>query len=368
MKMASSSSSQLTSYSRATLQHLQRTSPLDGYTIERHLSTTSKHLYRLKRRNVPIHDEGFLDLVVYNDCVVGLQVLTSKGDVGRGVVVISKDGRICNVDKAETITVPMSYVKKDREVDPTAVAMAGLRSSISRASSVRESISRTSSLRDSNSRSSSFRSSTTAERTSIRSNTNNMPDIPQNLTEADIQQLIHYGGMALLGLIVIKSILNIFSSLAFFAAPVLYLYAVQSCPSVESFDAKRELKRVMRGAHLPEEQQPKGFLERTMNRMAASAGVELATSLGYELSVDDYWGAGRVARVRVPVAGYDFYWIGAFGKLIYVSLFLDIMRCMFRLTHSELEQGNGDIFTREKFMGIKRTIDREAFSFMFCVL
>lgn len=69
----------------------------------------------------------------------------------------------------------------------------------------------------------------------------------------------------------------------------------------------------MRGAHLPEEQQPKGFLERTMNRMAASAGVELATSLGYELSIDDYWGAGRAAWVRVPVAGYDFCWIGAFG-------------------------------------------------------
>jgi hypothetical protein len=316
--MASSAANQLTPYSRAVLQHLQRTSPLDGYTIERYLSTTSKHLYRLKRRNVPIHDEGFLDLVVYNDCVVGLQVLTSKGDVGRGIVVINKEGSICkNVDKAEIINVQMSNVKKDT-VDPAAVAMAGLRSSISRGSSLRESISRASSLRDSNSRSSSFRSST-AERTS---NVNNIPEIPLNLSEMDTQQLIQYGGMALLVLIVIKSILNIFSSLAFFAAPILYLYAVQTCPSVDSFDAKRELKRVMRGAHLPEDQQPKGFLERTMNRMAASAGVELATSLGYELSVDDYWGAGRMAWVRVPVAGMDFCWIGALGELCYVSLFV----------------------------------------------
>jgi hypothetical protein len=73
----------------------------------------------------------------------------------------------------------------------------------------------------------------------------------------------------------------------------------------------------MRGAHLPEEKQPQGFLERTMNRVAASIGTELATSLGYELSVDDYWGAGRVAWVRVPVAGMDFCWVGAFGELIF---------------------------------------------------
>jgi hypothetical protein len=73
----------------------------------------------------------------------------------------------------------------------------------------------------------------------------------------------------------------------------------------------------MRGAHLPEEKQPQGFLERTMNRVAASIGTEWATSLGYELSVDDYWGAGRVAWVRVPVAGMDFCWVGAFGELIF---------------------------------------------------
>jgi hypothetical protein len=96
----------------------------------------------------------------------------------------------------------------------------------------------------------------------------------------------------------------------------VYIYAIQTCPTTASFDAKRELKRVLRGAHLPEEQQPQGFFERGINRLAASIGTELATSLGYELSVDDYFGAVKVSWVRVPVAGMDFYWVGVFGELI----------------------------------------------------
>lgn len=287
-------SAQLTPYSRAALSHLHSTSPLDGYSIERYLSTTKKHLYRLKRRNVQVHDEGFLDIVLLDGHIVGIQVLTTKGDVGRGVVIIKKDGSLCNVPKEKVITVQMSDVSKS--------------------SSLRDSIGRASSLRDSLGNSSGVRSSGT--RTPERTN-NAMPAVPDNLlnlSEADTQLLVQYSGAILIALLVLKSILNIFSSLSFFLAPLVYIYAVQTCPAVSSFDAKKELKRVMRGAHLPEQQQPQGFFERTMNRVAASIGTELATSLGYELSVVDYWGAGRVAWVRVPIAGVDFCWIGAFGK------------------------------------------------------
>ena len=193
---------------------------------------------------------------------MGIQVLTTKGDVGRGVVIVKKDGSLCNVSKEKVITVQMSDVNKESD--------------------------------------------------------NTVPAVPvnplNNLSEADTQLLLQYGGGLLIGLLVLKSILNVFSSLSFFLAPLVYIYAVQTCPSVSSFDPKKELKRVMRGAHLPEQQQPQGFFERTMNRVAASIGTELATSLGYELSVVDYWGAGRVAWVRVPVAGVDFCWVGAFGK------------------------------------------------------
>ena len=61
----------------------------------------------LKQRNVSLHDEPFLDLVVISDrFVVGIQVFTSKGDMGRGVVLIKKNGALCNVDHdGEVVTV-----------------------------------------------------------------------------------------------------------------------------------------------------------------------------------------------------------------------------------------------------------------------
>ena len=102
-----SSTHQLSSFSRATLRHLQNLYPLDEFTIERCLSAHGKHLVYLKQRNVSLHDEPFLDLVVNSDgCVVGIQVFTFKGDVGRGVVLIKKNGALCNVDHdGEVVTV-----------------------------------------------------------------------------------------------------------------------------------------------------------------------------------------------------------------------------------------------------------------------
>ena len=320
----------LTPYSRYTLSHLQRLSPNDGYTIERYLSSTSKQLFRLKRRNVPLHDEGFLDLVVYDNAVVGIQVLTAKEDVGRGVTIITSEGKIVsNIDKGESITVTMANAKRVESSTAADIAMAGLRDSISKSSSIRSSIGQNSSMRDSLGRMSSVRdslggsstrsslaSSTTQRTSNTTSNTAaSATPIINPLSETDTQLLVQYGGLLVLGLLILKSILNIFSSLSILLAPIAYVYATQTCPSVESFDTKKELKRVMRGAHLPEEQQPRGFLERSMSRLAASIGTELATSLGYEVSVDDYWGAGRVVWVRVPVAGMDFCWVGVFGEL-----------------------------------------------------
>ena len=76
----------------------------------------------------------------------------------------------------------------------------------------------------------------------------------------------------------------------------------------------------MRGAHLPEEHQPKGFFEQGLNRLAASVTTELATSLGYEISMTDCFGAGKMATVKVPVANAEYYWIGIVGKCITICV------------------------------------------------
>jgi hypothetical protein len=286
------STSNLTPHSRAALHHLTRLSPLDGYAIDSYLSTTNEYLLRLKRRNVPLHDQGFVDIVISDGEVVGIQVLTGKGDVGRGVVLVKRDGTVCNVDRAEevTVNVRMEDVKSESISDEAsaaaAAAMAGLRSTNMR--------------------------STTIHRVS---RTNSNPDAFTSLSEADNQLLIQYGVLFLVALMLFKIMLSSLQSLSILLLPVAYVYALQTCPLVESFDAKKEIKRVLRGAHLPQDAQG-NFFERGINRIAASIGTELATGLGYEVSVDDYFGALKLAWVRVPVAGMDFYWCGIFGKLI----------------------------------------------------
>lgn len=103
--------------------------------------------------------------------------------------------------------------------------------------------------------------------------------------------------------------------------PVMYLYAVQTCPSNRSFDAKRELKRVLRGDHLAEDDpnKPRGFFQRAMAKTRATVATELSTGMGYEITMYNMLGACTLAAVRVPAADTDCFWIGAFGKWRYIG-------------------------------------------------
>ena len=116
-------------------------------------------------------------------------------------------------------------------------------------------------------------------------------------------------------------VLRAFSSLLVVYAvvlPFLYLYALSTCPSQLSFDAKKELKRVLRGHHLPESHpdKPQGFFEGLAARVAASVTTELATLPGYEVSMMPLAGAAIVTTVTVPTAKMECYWVGAFGQVV----------------------------------------------------
>lgn len=266
----------------AALNHLRRLKPLDGYAAESY-SYFGKNLIRLKRRNIPLKDEGFLDIWLINSRVIGIQILTSSGSVGRGVVLVNEDGTPCTRNDSP-ITVNM------------ADALTANNNSASGASS------------------STRRNSSSG---SAAAYNNAQPTNP--LSNIDNENLLQYGIMGLAALVVLKIVVNALSNLAFLLLPLLYFYASGNCPSPESFDAKKELKRVMRGAHLPEEQQPKGWLEQKLNRLAASVSTELATSLGYEVRMTDYFGVARLSAVKVPVAGCEFYWIGIFNRWQYIG-------------------------------------------------
>lgn len=292
---------QLSPRTQAALQYLRRLRPSDGYAIERYLSSSGKVQVRLKRRNVPVSDEGFVEIVVDRSVghVVGIQVTTSRGESGRGIVLVDKNGRPRGSSSSgDTVTVRMADASTT-SAGSAARDGGGPSSTPSSASGSRR--------KNIGGRSSSSSASATGVAAA------------SPLSDADNELLVKYGLMALGGLIALKIIFAAVNVLSILLLPLLYLYACTNCPTTESFDAKRELKRVMRGAHLPEERQPKGFFEQGLNRLAASVTAELATSLGYEISVTDFAGAARMAAVKVPVADAEFYWMGIFGKWRYVG-------------------------------------------------
>ena len=216
---------QLPARTAAAVNHLRQLRPLDGYTAEAYLSSSGKKLVRLKRRNVPLKDDDeFLDIVVGTNTnrVIGIQILTSSGHVGRGVVLVDENGKPSNDDSQIT-------------VDMTNVLMNA----------------------------SNNNHSSTAARSQYQQVPTTNPLLSNNI---DNEMILQYGIMAFGALLLLKIIVNALSSLVFLLLPFLYFYAVTTCPSTESFDPKKELKRVMRGAHLPEEQQPKGFFEQGFHK------------------------------------------------------------------------------------------------------
>jgi hypothetical protein len=145
------------------------------------------------------------------------------------------------------------------------------------------------------------------------------PETP-DLSDAQNKELIKYAAYVIGSAIVLKTLLNAFFLVYLILFPAVFLYAVQTCPSEESFDAKKELKRVLRGHHLPDTdpQKPKGWLSEAVARVQASVTTELATGLGYEISIMNVIGALLVASVSVPAVNRGYIWIGVFGKWTYI--------------------------------------------------
>ena len=149
---------------------------------------------------------------------------------------------------------------------------------------------------------------------------NSNPEEPI-LSDFEQMELVKY---ALMFLGISAAIKAIFSVLAVFyvvAFPLLYFYMLGNCPKEDSFDAKKELKRVLRGKHLPETHpdKPKGFLERAAARIAASVATEISTLPGYELEMLNLGGAAIVVTMKIPTSNLICYWIGAMGKWNYVT-------------------------------------------------
>jgi hypothetical protein len=251
--------------SDAALAHLQKLKPTDGWKLEYKKGTTGVPLVRLTRRSVPVTDSYFLDIVYDHQAtkqVVGILAAPSAGQA-QAQVLVDRYGKPASGSKVQLVTV--RYPQQ-----------AG--------------------------------------------SNNNTTTTTTKFTDAQNRDLLFYGGSAVMAAIVFRLVTSAIFGLSILALPLLYLYLVLNCPAPESFDAKKELKRILRGYHLPENHRdkPKGFLEETLARVQATVATEIATLPGYEVTLVSLAGAIVVASCRVPSVRMDYYWIGAGQRWWYV--------------------------------------------------
>ena len=229
------------------LSHLKGIKPLGGWNIE-----SKGGGVRLLRRKIPVTDSYFLD--IHHDpasnCVVGI-LSKPKNGKAQAQVIVDKEGKPNGTTQPQII-VCSSY-------DPNKKSTSSYFSSTTNNSSA-------------------SRAATTG--------TTNTPILP-TLTDEDNKQLLQYALYACAAALFLKMLSQAMMTLSLLVVPCVYLYALQTCPLVTSFDAKKELRRILRGHHLAENdpQKPKSWLDRTVARVNAAVTTELATGLGYEVTM-----------------------------------------------------------------------------------
>jgi len=258
--------SPISSSTKAALRHLKDVRPHDGWAIEQSTSASGNKTVRLLRRTIPVSESNYLDLTLTADrCVAGIVNRSAAMGKARAEIIVEANGSPCRTTRRVMI--------------------------------------------EESSSSNTARGSTTGTGGEV-----------SLLSDEDNQQLLIYAFFAISAAVGIRLIFEAMFMVYIFVLPALYFYCLQNCPTIESFEPKKELKRVLRGHHLPEDHpdKPKGFLSETFTRLQASVAAEMATFPGYEVTTMNFGGACIGAKVRVPSVNADLYWIGILGKWRYL--------------------------------------------------
>jgi hypothetical protein len=201
---------------QTALNHLKKIKPSDGWSAEARSTGSGASVVstvRLLRRNVPLTESYFLDL--HHD--------TKSGNVV-GILTPNRDGQA------------QSQILVDKNGKPQGSKTALLRvSNWTPGASPPKTTERSSS--------STSRSSTGAGAAAADT----------SLSLEENKELLKYVAYAIGGAVAFRLIFSAMFGLYVLAFPIVYLYLVQNCPKMESFNAKKELKRVLRGAHLSED-------------------------------------------------------------------------------------------------------------------
>lgn len=102
--------------------------------------------------------------------------------------------------------------------------------------------------------------------------------------------------------------------------PIAFVYGIQTCPPASSFDAKRQLRSVLRGDSLPPDHPDKpkgGMLAQFLADAKATITSELATLPGYEVTITNLAGAALFATVTMPTADLECCWLGCNHRWYY---------------------------------------------------
>lgn len=132
----------------------------------------------------------------------------------------------------------------------------------------------------------------------------------------DRQEMIKWTLIIIGRFTLLRALASAFFTVILVVGPSLYLYLHQTCPKKDSFDTRKELKRVLRGHHLSEDHpdKPKGYLAGMVARATASVTAESAVLTGYKLELTPYNGAFILAKLDLPSKEMTIYWLGIAGQ------------------------------------------------------
>ncbi|KAL7500325.1 hypothetical protein ACHAWT_010491 [Skeletonema menzelii] len=158
-----------------------------------------------------------------------------------------------------------------------------------------------------------------SDRTSTKGGSNSPPDDPNNSSPAPSE--ISTIALSLVGTFVAARCLAVVSRLATaLAAPICGFYLMSTCPTNETFDSKKELKRVLRGFYKSDADpsKPKNFFEKALAKVNATVEAEAAALAGCNVEIIDLLGLVKIASINNSITQTSYYFLGAVNKWRYI--------------------------------------------------
>jgi hypothetical protein len=224
------------------VQHLRSLKPYDGWSVEAYTNSLGKDLVVLKRRNASLSNSGFEGLL-YDEsgtkCVIGITHeigSTEKSSFVRGVVLVEKNGTVAREQREIRTTIKKgssSNSGQNTKDLPEVDAKNKTERHSQQRGSRRENMGSANATRNAPSGSASA--------------TRNAPSDLNPLNDEQTSEIVKLGLIFIGVVTLMRMIASIFTSIYVIVVPLALLYAMQTCPSHETFNAKKELKRVLRG-------------------------------------------------------------------------------------------------------------------------